>query len=273
MPTDLGGLVEDLRAESDVLLTILAGFDDADWTRPTPAAGWTVTDQVSHLAYFDEATLLSLTDEQRFRLEADALTAGGEDFPDTVAADHRHLGGAELLAWFRRARAALLDAYARVDPQRRLPWYGPDMGPASSVTARLMETWAHGQDIADAVGTERPATDRLRHIAHLGVRTFAFSYALNGRAVPAEPVRVELVAPDGGDAWVWGPSDAPDRVTGPALDFCLVVTQRRHVSDTALELTGATARDWISIAQTFAGAPGTGRAPSKRPPNAQEAHG
>jgi uncharacterized protein (TIGR03084 family) len=262
MPTDLDGLVDDLRAESEVLVTILAGLDDDDWTRPTPAIAWTVTDQVSHLAYFDETTLLSLTDEPRFRLEAAALTAGGDDFPDRVAADHRHLGGADLLAWFRRARAELLAAYAQVEPQRRLPWYGPDMGPASSVTARLMETWAHGQDIADAVGVERPATDRLRHIAHLAVRTFGFSFALNGRAVPTEPVRVELVPPGDAGPWVWGPSDAPDRVTGTALDFCLVVTQRRHLSDTALEVTGATAQDWISIAQTFAGAPGTGRAPS-----------
>jgi uncharacterized protein (TIGR03084 family) len=261
MATDLSGLVDDLRAESEVLVTILAGLDDADWTRPTPAAGWTVTDQVSHLAYFDETTLLSLTDEQRFRLEADALTAAGDDFPDKVAADHRHLGGADLLAWFRRSRAELLDAYAHVDPRRRLPWYGPDMGPASSVTARLMETWAHGQDIADAVGAERPATDRLRHIAHLAVRTLGFSFVLNGRTVPSAPVRVELVPPSGGDVWAWGASDAPDRVTGTALDFCLVVTQRRHLSDTALQVTGATAQEWISIAQTFAGAPGTGRAP------------
>ena len=263
MATDLTGLVADLRAESDVVLDILAGLDDSDWQLPTPAVGWSIADQVSHLAYFDETTLLSLTDPARFRAEAAELTAVGDTFPDHVAERHRHLAGPELLAWFSRARSELLVGYARVDPKARLPWYGPDMGPASSVTARLMETWAHGQDIADAVGVERVPTDRLRHIAHLAVRTFGFTFALHGLPVPGEPVRVELAAPGGG-SWAWGPDDAADRITGPALDFCLVVTQRRHLSDVALQVTGETAAAWLAIAQTFAGAPGTGRAPLTR---------
>jgi uncharacterized protein (TIGR03084 family) len=123
-----------------------------------------------------------------------------------------------------------------------------------------METWAHGQDIADAVGVSRPATGRLRHIAHLGVRTMTFSFALNDRPSPASPIRVELAGPGGGQ-WDWGPPEAADRVAGTALDFCLVVTQRRHLSDTALAVTGDGATAWMSIAQAFAGAPGPGRAP------------
>ncbi len=125
-----------------------------------------------------------------------------------------------------------------------------------------METWAHGQDVADALGVPREPTGRLRHIAHLGVRTFGFCFRLHGRPVPDPPVRVELTAPDG-TTWAWGPAGARDRVTGPALDFCLVVTQRRHLTDTALEVHGPVATEWISIAQAFAGAPGGGRTPGQ----------
>ena len=132
------------------------------------------------------------------------------------------------------------------------------MSPASSVTARLMETWAHGQDVLDALGIERPPTDRLRHIAHLGIRALPYSYSINQLAQPTEPIRVELCAPSG-DQWTWGPPAVADRVTGQALDFCLVVTQRRHVLDTGLVVTGSTARQWISIAQAFAGPAGSGR--------------
>jgi uncharacterized protein (TIGR03084 family) len=128
------------------------------------------------------------------------------------------------------------------------------MGALSFATARLMETWAHGQDVADALGVARPGTPRLRHIAHLGVRTRPFSYTVRGRPVPGADVRVELTPPDGGVPWAWGNPSLTDRVTGPALDFCLVVTQRRHVEDTALAVEGDGAREWLAIAQAFAGA-------------------
>jgi uncharacterized protein (TIGR03084 family) len=260
MPADLSTLTADLVAESASLEEILGLLAPPDWQLPTPAEGWTIADQVSHLAYFDETTLLSMTDPDRFRREAAALAGRGEDFPDQIAADYRHLGAEDLLRWFRGARRALLDGYARADPAARLPWYGLEMGAASSVTARLMETWAHGQDIADTLGLRRPATGRLRHVAYLGIRSLAYSYAVNGLPQPGAPIRVELVTPDGG-RWTWGPADAGDRVSGTALDFCLVVTQRRHRTDTGLVVTGDTAAQWISIAQAFAGAAGRGRKP------------
>jgi uncharacterized protein (TIGR03084 family) len=260
MPADLGALTADLVAETAGLDEILGALLPAQWQLRTPAPGWTIADQVSHLAYFDEATLLSIRDPDLFRRDAEALTGRGGDFPDQVAAEYRHLGAADLLRWFRAARQALLDGYARTDPAARLPWYGLDMGLASSVTARLMETWAHGQDIADTLGIQRPATSRLRHVAHLGVRSLAYSYAVNGLPQPDVPIRVELAAPDGGQ-WTWGPEDAADRVTGTALDFCLVVTQRRHRTDTGLVITGQTAGQWIAIAQAFAGGAGRGRPP------------
>lgn len=251
----------DLAAETRDLDILLSAVDD--WEQPTPAAGWAIRDQVSHLAYFDEAALLALTDPDRFRTEAAALTALGADFPDQVAARYRGMTGAELTDWFHRARADLVARFAAAHPKARVPWYGPDMSVRSSVTARLMETWAHGQDIADALGVTRTPTARLRHVAHLGVRTLGFSFRLRGRPAPTTDVHVELTGPDG-DTWTWGPQAARDRVRGPALDFCLVVTQRRHLADTALATTGPVAAEWLTIAQAFAGAPGPGRAPAAR---------
>jgi uncharacterized protein (TIGR03084 family) len=257
----VGSLTDDLIAETAALRAVLAGLPAADWGRPTPAAGWTVTDQVTHLAYFDDVTRLSLTDPGQFTAEAARLAAGGDDFPDRIAARYHDTPPADALAWYDRARQELAAAYRRADPAARLPWFGPPMSLASSVTARLMETWAHGQDILDTFGIARVPTARMRHVADLGIRALHYAHAVNGLAPPADPVRVELAGPDGA-RWTWGPRDAANRVAGTALDFCLLVTQRRHRDDTALEVTGAAARQWVSIAQAFAGPAGPGRPPS-----------
>jgi uncharacterized protein (TIGR03084 family) len=256
----VASLVDDLVAESSELRAVLQPRPAGDWARPTPAAGWTILDQVTHLAYFDDVTRRSITDPARFQAEAQQLTDGGLDFPDRVAAQFHDTPAGEALAWFDRSRAQLATAFLAADPATRLPWFGPAMSPASSVTARLMETWAHGQDILDTFGIARVPTARLRHVADIGIRARRFSYAVNGLALPADPIRVELAAP-GGQSWTWGPEDARDRVVGDALDFCLVVTQRRHRDDTRLEVHGATAAQWIGIAQAFAGAAGPGRPP------------
>lgn len=265
MAADIPALLADLRAESRVLETLLGALPAAAWNRPTPSPGWSIRDQVTHLAYFDEAAVLAAADPERFEAEAAELLALGDDFPDQVAARFRGLPGPQALAWFASARAALLGTLAVADPRRRLPWYGPPMGLASAITARLMETWAHTQDITDTVGVTRQPTARLRHIAHLGVSTMAFTHTLHGLPVPAAPVRVDLLAP-GKDHWTWGPAEASDQVSGTALDFCLAVTQRRHPADTGLRITGETARRWMSIAQAYAGRPGTGRAPGQPAP-------
>jgi uncharacterized protein (TIGR03084 family) len=264
MGVSMALLVDDLLAESEVVTAMVADLDDDSIATPTPAVGWDVRDQLTHLAFFDAAARKAAVDPEGFRNEAAALLARGSDFPDHVAAEHSHLAAAEVRSWFGRARLAYADTFRALDPAARLPWYGPDMSAASSVTARLMETWAHGQDIADALGARREPTDRLRHVAHLGVRTAGFSFTLHGKAMPQAPVHVELVGP-GGDTWTWGDAGASDRVRGDALDFCLVVTQRRNVADTGLQVTGPVATEWISIAQAFAGEPGSGRPPGEFP--------
>lgn len=264
MAASMEQLLDDLLAETRILADLVAHLDDAGMSCATPAAGWSIRDQLTHLAHFDETATRAVVDPEAFRRDADALMAGGMDFPDRIAAEHAHLGADEVREWLDRARTAFVTTFRGLEPRVRLPWYGPDMSALSSVTARLMETWAHGQDVADALGRRREPTDRLRHIAHLGVQTAGFVFTLNGRPVPTSPVRVEVDAPSGA-RWEWGPPDAADRVTGPALDFCLTVTQRRHVSDTDLQVSGPVATEWISIAQTFAGAPGPGRAPGAVP--------
>ena len=261
MPADMAALASDLAAETAVTRELVAGLDEAGWRTPTPAVGWDIADQIGHLAYFDEAAVCSAVRPGEFQAAlAGAQTAGGSD-PDAIAARFRDRGGAQILAWFDAARAELLAAFAGLDPRARLPWFGPDMSAASALTARLMETWAHTQDIADALGVSREPTGRLRHVAHIGVGARPFSYAVRGKTQPPVPVRVELTVPDG-TVWTWGPAEAEDRVAGPALDFCLLVTQRRHRDDLALAIQGPAATEWMGIAQAFAGAPGPGRPPA-----------
>jgi uncharacterized protein (TIGR03084 family) len=261
VPADLGALVEDLTAETQDLQAIIDPLPAGSWLLATPAPGWTIADQVSHLAYFDEMAVMSATDPEMFAAELGRITADGGS-PDTIAGQYRQLSPAQLRDWFGRTRTKLLSVFAGLDPAARVPWFGPPMSVASALTARLMETWAHGQDIADTVGANREPTRRLSHVAYIGVGARPFSYVAHGLAVPAEPVRVELTSP-AGDLWTWGPADAADRVTGPALDFCLLVTQRRHRADTAVTATGPVAEQWLSIAQAFAGPPGAGRKPGQ----------
>jgi len=260
-PVTLGDTVADLEAEHAELDALLAPLDEAAWALATPAAGWAVRDQVSHLAFFDEAADLAMRDPGRFAALAEALVGAEGDPMEEHLRRGRALAGHEVLAWWRRARGAMVRQVAALEPGARIPWFGPPMGPLSFVSARLMETWAHGQDVADALGVVRPPTARLRHVAHLGVRARGFSYAVRGLAVPPTPVRVELEGP-GGEHWSWDADAATtDAVTGSALEFCLVVTQRRHPDDTALHVEGDGAQEWLAIAQAFAGPPGPGRPP------------
>jgi uncharacterized protein (TIGR03084 family) len=255
----LADVTSDLAAEHGELEGILPTSDTA-WDVATPAAGWTVRDTVSHLAFFDEQATLAMQAPQDFRDGLARVFAEPESFMNAAAERGRVLEIPEVRRWWQRARAELLAAFDTLDPAARLPWYGPDMSAVSFATARLMETWAHGQDIADALGVRRTPTARLRHVAHLGVQTFTFSFVARGREAPTVPIRVDLVAPDG-SAWVWGPEDAADRVTGSALGFCLLVTQRRHRDDTDVTASGSVATEWLSLAQAFAGPAGAGRAP------------
>jgi uncharacterized protein (TIGR03084 family) len=261
MAMDMGELRNDLLAETADLEALVGPLDEAGWATATPAEGWDMKDQVGHLAYFDDRAHESMTDREGFIAHREEVLSH-PDFADRMASESRRFDGPGTLAWFRRARASLVESARGTEPSLRVPWYGPDMSAASSITARIMETWAHGQDVADALGVQRAPTDRLRHVAFIGARAMPNSYQARGLPVPDAPVRVELMAPSG-DVWAFGPDDASDTVRGPALDFCLAVTQRRHIEDLDLELDGPVATEWLSIAQAFAGPPGSGRKPGQ----------
>jgi uncharacterized protein (TIGR03084 family) len=253
---DLHSLLEDLRAEMTDLDRIVAAADDLQ--RPTPAEGWTIHDTVGHLAFFDRESGLAITDPEAFTAKVAAMDPA--TFMDDAVAEMRARSAAELLELWRAGRDRELAALGQADPKARLPWYGPPMNPLSFATARLMEYWAHGQDVADALGVRREPTDRLRHICHLGVRTRGFAYANRGLPAPEGEVYVEVTSP-GGDTWSWGDPEAADRVTGTAEHFALLVTQRRHRDDLDLDVIGPLAEEWVCIAQAFAGPPGPGRPP------------
>lgn len=256
---DISVLLDDLDAESAALDAIVADVPDRMWSLSTPADGWTIAHQISHLAWTDSVAYLSATDADAFHQALAIAVDDPDGFVDRAAVEGL-ASPSELLNRWRAGRTALRSALATAPPNIKLPWYGVTMSPISMATGRVMETWAHGTDIADTLGVRMPATNRLRHVVFLAVRTFGFSFAANGRPVPDAEVRLELEAPDG-SLWAYGPEDATDRLTGTAEEFCLVATHRRHRDDVKLVAIGNVADAWLDVAQTFAGPPGRPRPP------------
>lgn len=253
----------DLIAEQEALDEIVSALSDEQWRLDTPSERWSVTDQIGHLAHFDETASWAITDEARFTESMQEMMgalrpdASPDELDDLTLGRFRAMTSDELLEAWRANRNLLADAAASLDDDTRVIWYGPSMGAKSFLTARLMECWAHGQHVCDAVGATREATDRLQHIAQLGFITRKWTYVNRGLDAPSVPVRVELDAPSG-EVWTFGPDDATETVVGTAEDFCLVVTQCRNVASTDLAVTGDAAAEWMSMAQAFAGGPTDG---------------
>jgi uncharacterized protein (TIGR03084 family) len=256
----LNGVLADLAAEGDALESLVVDLPEASWRLPTPAAGWDVATQVAHLTWTDGAALAAATDKQAWDALVLEALAEPEHAVDNAALAGGAAGPPELLERWRSGRVALATALREYPAGQKMPWYGPPMSAASMATARLMETWAHSLDVHEALGVEPAVTDSVKHVAHLGVRTRRFSFAVRGEPAPEAEPRVTLTAPSGAE-WAWGPEGAVETVTGPAYDFCLLVTQRVHRADTELVATGPGADRWLDIAQCFAGPPGEGRNP------------
>ncbi|KQW48102.1 wyosine base formation domain-containing protein [Nocardioides sp. Root1257] len=261
--TLLDDLLGDLKMESDQLLAAVSGLDTDGWETPTPAAGWTVATQVAHLLWTDEVAVLAArahTPEGKDAWDALVLEAIADPtgYVDQQALEVARLSPEALLARWGKAREALPAALRAVPDGQRMPWFGPPMSPTSMATARFMETWAHALDVYAALGVEPERSDRVRHVAHLGVRTRDFAFSVHELPPPADEFRIDLVSPSG-EQWTWGPEDAAQTVTGSAWDFCLLVTQRVHRDDTDLVASGPDAERWLTIAQAFAGPAGAGR--------------
>lgn len=253
--TILDQVLTDLDAESAQLDGWVSMLDADGWATVTTPEGWTVAHQIGHLHWTDLASLTAITDEDAFAEGLKAAAANPTGYVDEGAEEMALIPPAELLASWREGRTALQTALRAVPAGEKIAWYGPPMSPVSMVTARLMETWAHSHDVAEALGIEVPKTSRAKHVAHIGVRARGFAYMMRGEQVPDGDVRVELTGPDG-DLWTWGPDDAAERVNGDGYDFALLVSRRRHRDDVDVHAEGESAEHWLNIAQAFAGLPG-----------------
>ncbi|MGA8255069.1 MAG: TIGR03084 family metal-binding protein [Nocardioides sp.] len=259
--TLLDELIDDLTAEGDRLRAAVAVLEEAEWERSTPAEGWTVATQIAHLLWTDETAARAArahVDQATWDAIVLGAMADPGGFVDVGAHELAGLHPDDLLTRWDAARAALVVALRELPDGQKMPWFGPPMSAASMVTARFMETWAHALDVYETLGVEPDVTDRIKHVAHIGVRTRGYSFAVKELEVPTAEVRVELVAPSG-ELWTWGADDAPERLTGSAIDFCRLVTQRVHRDDTDLVAAGAGADAWLDVAQCFAGPSGPGR--------------
>lgn len=255
-------VLADLAAEGDDVDQLVAGLESEQWETPTPAPGWTIAHQVGHLESADRLATLAVTDPAAFDVRRQAATGDFDAATDALASQGAAVPAAQLLASWRASRAEVIGALGSVPDGERVPWMVMSMSPAALASTRLMELVGHGQDIRDALGVAWTPTDRIRHLAWLGVRTRDFAFANNRLEAPGEPFRVELTAP-GGELWTWGPEAATQRVTGWAADFCLLVTKRRHRADLRLVAEGTDADRWLDVAQAYVGPPSPGRQPGQ----------
>jgi uncharacterized protein (TIGR03084 family) len=262
----LTSFLDDLAAEHEALDERVAGLAAVQWLAPTPAEGWSIADAISHLTYFDASATLALSDEEGFAEHVRHLLAHPNDGLDVELG--RSVPPEELVARWRTGRATLTEraavrsgeAASGGERPSRVPWYGPAMSLNSFVTARLMETWAHGQDVADALGLPPIVTPRLRHVIHIGVAARPYAFRVHDIEDPGDPIRVRTHNPtDESDIWTWGLEDAGNELSGSAISLALVFTQRRHPDDTDVRASGSTAERFLSVAQAFAGPAGPGR--------------
>ncbi len=260
--TEPQGVLSALKADAAELRRLLSGLDAAEWTTPTPAPGWTITHQVAHLAATFQRAGLAAGDPDAFR---DVMAHAEPDLADEVAAVMRpylELPTDKLRDRWYEEMVTAADALAAVPPGEEVPWLVNPLPPAVLASGGLMELFAHGQDIADALGERLERTDRIGHLVGFVVHTRQFGYLASGMTPPEADFRFEVTAPSGA-LWTFGPPDASQRIEGPAVDLCLLAARRRHHADLSLVATGEHAQRWLEIAQAYRGPAGAGRAPGQ----------
>lgn len=244
-------LLGDLRAESEELIGLISALDIDAMNFTTPAKGWNVADCINHLTYFDGALMLAIQDREEFEVAKNKLMADGVD---GATQQMRSLPHEVVVGSFVEARNSLLSLLTITSAKQRIPWYGPEMSAMSAASARLMETLAHGIDVYDALGRAKVFTDRISHICFLGFATYAFSFTVHGLAAPSEEIYLHLELPSG-QIYAKGDPASPNVVQGSAIDYVLLITQRRTRDNLNLEAKGKWANDYLNIAQAFAGGP------------------
>jgi uncharacterized protein (TIGR03084 family) len=245
---------QDFRDESEAIHALLSPLSDADYAKPTLFKGWTIDEVLRHLHVWNIAADLALSDAEAFRAFLGQMAAGirGGRLPDFEKQYLEGLSGTKLRdAWISQVRA-MTPRFANADPKMRVLWVGPDMSVISSITARLMESWAHAQAVYDALGVERVDADRIGNILRLGVNTYGWTFKNRKEEPPGPMPRLKLTAPSGA---VWEYGEGEDLIEGSASEFCQVVTQCRNIGDTSLKVSGPVATRWMAIAQCFAGPP------------------
>jgi uncharacterized protein (TIGR03084 family) len=248
-------ICENLEKQYQEFDDLVSGLTEKQWRDKTPFFGWTIFDQVAHVAFFDHEALLSIESPGKFLERAKGIMSVIMSGKSWRTYTNPLLGPddpSELLNLWRDIRSRLLSRLIRMSPEDRVVWYGPEMSVRSFATARFMETWAHSQDVLDSLSIKRVNGTELFHIAHIGVTTFDWSFIIRKLEAPGIKPRIELTGPSG-ELWNWGEPDAVERVWGSAKDFCLVVTQRRNVLDTGFKWKGKNVAKWLTIAQSFAG--------------------
>ncbi|MEM7440609.1 MAG: TIGR03084 family metal-binding protein [Pseudomonadota bacterium] len=258
--------VDDFRAEAAALANLLADVPEAQLFEPTQFKGWTIDDVLGHLHMFDFAAEQALVDPDGFQVfltDLMAEFAKGTSIRDAQYPWLDGLKGRALFDAWQTGSGKLADAYAGADPKARVRWVGPEMSARSSITARQMETWAHGHEVFDLLGKERVEADRISNIVYLGINTFGWTFANRKLPVPDQMPEVHLTAPSGA-LWSFGEPQENNRVEGPAVGFAQTVTQTRNVADTGLRVTGNVAEQWMALAQCFAGSPEDPPAPGAR---------
>lgn len=253
--TNLDDVLSDLAAESFQLDQWVGGLTAPAWATVTTPEGWTVAHQIAHLHWTDVASATAIRSPEEFGRQLLEAASDPTGYVDAQAEELALLPAADLLALWREGRIELDAALRAVPAGEKIVWFGPPMSATSMATARIMETWAHGHDVAEALGITVLPTSRAKHVCHIGVRARGFAYMVHGETDPGVDIRVELTGPDG-DLWTWGDADAPERVTGSGYDFALLATRRRHRDDVDVTAEGEVATHWLTIVQAFAGMPG-----------------
>ena len=255
-------VISDLTADAEEFEELITGIDEAAWQRETPAPGWTVADQVAHLAFIFRLAGTAASDAELFGAMAAKAASDFDGAVNAALAEYAGYAPEALRARWRSETDTAIKALAAVPADQVVPWLVRPLPPAVLASAGMMEMFAHGQDVADALGVTRERTDRLWWLALFVTLTWDFGYQARGLTPPSAPFRFELTAPSGA-TWEFGPVEAGQKITGPAEDLCLLATRRRHRDDLALTAIGPDADTWLDLAQAYRGPAGEGRRPGQ----------